>query len=110
MQTDSEVKNENPHTEKCPVDLLVSSAVEKWGNATQMLLTMEECGELIVAINHFLRGRKDKRELAEEIADVEIMCTQMRYMIGDEIVDKEKHRKLRRLGERLGLYEIIYGG
>lgn len=101
---------EKTQTKECPVNLLASLAVHEWGNATQLLMAMEECGELVAAINQFLRGRKDKQQLAEEIADVEIMCAQLRYMIGDKFVDKEKHKKLRRLGERLGVYEIIYGG
>jgi len=110
LLSEEKIKAEKPDAEKCPVDVLVNRAVEKWGNTSQMLLTMKECGELIAVINQFLKGRKSKFQLAGEIADVEIMCAQMRNMIGTDIVDREKQRKLCRLGERLGLYEVVYDG
>jgi len=83
---------------------IYQKAVDKWGNASQMMMAQEECGELIACISQFTRGRKSKYHLAEEVADVEIMCEQLRYMIGSDIVDKEKTKKAERLAERLGLY------
>ena len=89
---------------------IFEKAISKWGNASQMMMAQEECGELVACISQFIRGRKSKFHLAEEVADVEIMCEQIRIMIGDEIVDREKRKKVVRLAERLGLHNVPYGG
>ena len=39
--------------------------------------------------------------LVEELADVEIMCQQMRLVFGDQPVDAAKRQKLERLERRL---------
>jgi hypothetical protein len=41
------------------------------------------------------------QQLAEEIADVEIMIEQARVMIGDNLVDSHKESKLNRLSDSL---------
>ena len=53
-------------------------AVNTFGTKQQMRHTQEECAELIVAISHWFRNREDsEKEVAEELADVIIMCAQM---------------------------------
>ena len=47
------------------------------------------------------RGAEAHPNLFEEIADVEIMCGQMREYFGDKKIDERKKEKLRRLEERL---------
>jgi NTP pyrophosphatase (non-canonical NTP hydrolase) len=62
----------------------------------------EELGELIVAMSHYFgEDRIYKEKLAEEIADVEIVCSQLRHLIGDFVVDEQKHLKMKRLRERI---------
>ena len=51
------------------------SAIKTFGEREQENVAMEECAELIQAIAHKHRGRKDN--IAEEIADVEIMLEQL---------------------------------
>ena len=80
---------------------LYRDAVDKWGPATEWRQLQEECGELIAAINRFDRTRCTEAELAEEVADVEILIEQARLMLGDELVDTFKRQKLERLAERL---------
>lgn len=75
----------------------LQQAIKKWGIDFQMMMAQEECGELVACISQFKRGRRTKNQLAEEIADVEIMCSQLRIIIGDSIVDHEKQKKLERL-------------
>jgi NTP pyrophosphatase (non-canonical NTP hydrolase) len=83
---------------------LVIAALKKYGYSAQVLQTMEECGELIAALNQFVfRKRISAEKLASEIADVEIMCDAMRSMVGDDLVDKQVLKKLNRLKKRLGL-------
>lgn len=53
-------------------------AVNTFGTKQQMRHTQEECAELIVAINHWFRNRENsEKEVADELADVIIMCAQM---------------------------------
>lgn len=74
-------------------------AVEAWGFGPQVDMMIEECGELIVALSHWKRGRA--HNIPEELADVEIMLDQMRYIFGEGAVDKQKARKLLRLRSRI---------
>ena len=72
-------------------------AADTFGFISQARQTQEECAELIVAISHRLRGRATLGSLASEVADVEIMIDQMRYFIGNDLVDRAKNEKLIRL-------------
>ena len=80
-------------------------SLEKYGKEPQCRQTMEECAELIQAINKFLRYPNDKHyaNLIEEIADVEIMLYQLKVMfnIDDDQVLAFKVEKAKREQERL---------
>ena len=52
---------------------------------SQFRQVMEECAELTVAMNQYLRSRVESSAVIEEIADVEIMMSKLKYMLG---VDK----------------------
>lgn len=81
---------------------LVIAAHKKYGTASQVTQTMEECAELIAALNQFVfRNRISKNKLASEVADVEIMCDAIRNLIGDDIVNQCVSEKLTRLSERI---------
>ena len=78
--------------------------VKHFGIDNQMRQTQEECAELIVAINKFMRfGDKDISviyNVAEEIGDVEIMLTQIKSIFPSETLEAIKAYKLKKL-ERL---------
>lgn len=76
-------------------------AIRHFGSFNQMEMAQEECAELIVKVFHAKRERIALDGLAEEIADVEIMCRQLRLLVGDELVDTQKAAKLARLEERI---------
>lgn len=76
-------------------------ALDKWGPEAQLLKVTEECSELAAAVLQYLQGRVPVHEVAEEIADVEIMLGQMRLYFG-VIVESKKQAKLERLADRLG--------
>lgn len=80
-------------------------SIEKHGKEPQCRQAMEECAELIQAINKFLRYPSDQRyaNLIEEIADVEIMLYQLKVMfnIDDDQVFAFKVEKAKREQERL---------
>jgi NTP pyrophosphatase (non-canonical NTP hydrolase) len=77
---------------------LFERALLRWGATAQVNTAMEEMGECIAAMNqYFFRGKISASMMASEIADVEIMCEQLRLIVGDGIVDKKRAYKLRRL-------------
>ena len=83
-------------------DEIYKKAIEKWGNPSQVLMAMGECGELIAELNAFFnQGKSSRKAVISEIADVEIMCGQLRVMFSNDEVDIEKARKLKRLDSLL---------
>ena len=81
---------------------LYQLAIDKWGKTGQLTVAIEELSELTKEICKTLRNIGHTERLAEEVADVEIMCEQLRYIFAiDEAVDDWKEYKLRRLADRL---------
>lgn len=70
--------------------------LDHYGLPEQMRQTIEECGELIVALRHFERGKATYADVVSEIADVIIMCEQMRFVFGPDDVNETIDQKLRR--------------
>lgn len=75
---------------------ILITAIRTFGEQHQECLAAEECAELIQAINHKHRGRE--HNIAEEIADVEIMLEQLKIINNcrDEVVEIHK-QKIERL-------------
>lgn len=77
-------------------------ALKKWGSTAQVIMVFEEMAELQKELSKFLRGNWIGDNIAEEIADVEIMLEQMKLLFGiEELVDINKKYKLKRLAERV---------
>ena len=81
-------------------------SIEIYGKEAQSRQAMEECAELIQAINKCLRHpnkEECKNNLIEEICDVEIMLYQLKVMfnVSDDEVFKVKIQKAKREKERL---------
>ena len=57
---------------------ILTAAIRTYGEISQESLAAEECAELIQAISHKHRGRS--HNIAEEIADVEIMLEQLKII------------------------------
>lgn len=86
---------------------LYKFAIERYGDEAQINQGIEEMAELIQAVNKFRRMRNPVTfdNIAEEIADVEIMMDQYKQIYGiteNEIILLKK-RKLDRLAKRLGV-------
>jgi len=93
----------NPDSEEAT--LLLIEAVDKWGTEDQLRMAQEEAGELIAAINQYLRQRIPLLDVAEEVADVLIMASQVAEIIDRSspgLVDSLLGQKLHRLRTRLG--------
>ena len=80
---------------------LYEQVIDAWGHRAQEDMCIEECSELINAIEKHRRGRNGDKDVITEIADVMIMCEQMAVIYGVEQVQAEKRFKLMRLYERL---------
>jgi NTP pyrophosphatase (non-canonical NTP hydrolase) len=72
-------------------------AIDHFGIQHQEAKLLEELGELIVEISREDDGRSSGDSIREELADVIIMCEQMRTVYGAAKVDKWIERKLARL-------------
>ena len=80
---------------------ICKKAVKVFGADTQEMMFVEECGELFQALSKKRRGFKEAN-IAEEIADVEIMLEQLKHIHkchGE--VDHWKEKKLMRLCGRI---------
>lgn len=73
---------------------ILSMAMKKYGLDSQIGMVMEECGELLTALNQYKRGRIDKKRVAEEIADVIILMSQMSMVFGERDVKKNIDEKM----------------
>lgn len=79
-------------------------AITKWGKISQLDMLVEESAELIKAVNKFKRfsSQQNCLNLLEEIADVEIMCEQVRIIFNNnDVIEGFKNEKLHRLANLL---------
>lgn len=74
--------------------------IDAWGWEAQLSQTGEECAELIVAINHYRRGRISQEKMIEEAVDVYLMVKQMQHK-DPESFQKWLDCKLNKLESRL---------
>lgn len=84
---------------------LYDDALDLWGEQAQIMMVLEECGELIDAICKRIRGRNELSDVASEVADVQIMCAQMSRLIqrttNSDLVEIARVEKLQRLFQRV---------
>ncbi|HUU87391.1 MAG TPA: hypothetical protein VMX17_06525 [Candidatus Glassbacteria bacterium] len=86
---------------------IYARVVEAWGEDSQLDMMTEEMAELIQAISKFRRAKTQEKKakayihLCEEVADVENMINQLRYMLDANLIDQFKAEKLKRTEKRL---------
>ena len=81
---------------------ILNRAIKQWGVEAQLDMLVEECSELILAIQHMKRKRCGWEEVAEEIADVRIMTSQFHTLDGvSDMIHGKEMEKLERLEKRL---------
>jgi NTP pyrophosphatase (non-canonical NTP hydrolase) len=79
---------------------ILITAIKTFGEKAQEEMAIEECSELIQAISHKHRGRE--HNIAEEIADVEIMLEQLKIINNCRKEVAEIHKtKVERLFNRV---------
>lgn len=82
---------------------VIADSIQHYGKNNQSTVCMEECAELIQAISKAKRGKIDRDNMIEEIADV-LICIEMlkqMYMISDEKINKWIEKKQAREAERM---------
>lgn len=81
---------------------VIEEAIKHYGKQHQMMVACEEMSELIKELVKNIRGEDNRDHIAEEIADVEIMLTQMKLLHKcSQSVSEWKLRKLERLEDRI---------
>lgn len=81
---------------------LFEDCLTYWGEEAQLRMVQEECAELILAVSHYLRSRKNgKDNLIEELGDVWLMISQMIHHYGqgdvEKVIDFKSERTLNKL-------------
>lgn len=90
------------------------ASADYYGYDAQSNQLIEECAELIQAINKHKRVlhngqsvnmtlKESINNVSEEIADVEIMLTQIKYLLGinEQYIDTIKEMKIKRTAQRI---------
>lgn len=86
---------------------LYKKAIDAWVVPNQVMMVMEESGEMLNALAKFNRGRSTEDEIVTELADVWILMEQMAVVFGWDKFQQQKEYKLQRLSERIKVhYEL----
>jgi len=96
--TDSEIKT-------------MQTCLNQWGLHAQVGQAIEECAELIVALQKYVNRTPQPgmiENILDEIADVEMMLAQIRLVLGidDDALRKRIEHKFERLGQYLSRDEV----
>lgn len=81
---------------------VLRKAIDTYGESAQMIVAIEELSELQKELTKELRNKGDKNHIAEEMADVSIMLSQLSMIFNntDKVLNWEE-RKVARLEEAL---------
>ncbi len=74
---------------------ILERVAKHYGFTPLLDMMMEECGEMIVAINHYKRQRVSAEELVEEFADIWIVLKQMGVLLDENAIANVIDYKLR---------------
>ncbi len=83
-------------------EMILQKAIDTYGADAQEWMVIEEMSELAKEICKNKRGKDNRNEIAEEIADVKIMLAQLEMIFGIQSeVGKHYEAKIDRLNQRL---------
>jgi len=90
---------------------IMQTALDQWGSNAQVGQAVEECAELIVALQKYVNRTPQAgmvEDILDEIADVEMMLAQMRLVldIDDATLRKRIEYKFERLKQYLLMDEV----
>lgn len=83
-------------------------ALNYYGNRPQIDMAIEEMSELTKELLKNRRGKENRSQIADEMADVYIMLEQLKFIFGVDETELKVNAefKLRRLNERLNRVNI----
>ena len=88
--------------DECTEQDIFRSAIDTYGEVMQITVAFEEMSELQKELCKHIRGIGSQENIAEEIADVEIMLEQMKMIFNCETaVLQVRDEKVNRLKERI---------
>lgn len=92
-----------PKSEPIKIDEIdvCRQVINKHGISRQLAKAAEEFSEAAAAISRFLAGEGKYTEIIGEVADVEVMCVQMRLIYGTDAIEQARAEKVDRLHGRL---------
>lgn len=84
-----------------PQEWIMQEALELWGEDAQLLMVVEEMGELSHEILKYLRCNpllrsEARKKIAAEHADVNIMLDQLAFMMGKYDIEGSEYSKMKR--------------
>lgn len=88
---------------------ILQEAINLYGRQAQIDVAVEECAELINAIQKQRRRRVGDKEVIDEIADVRIMTEQLALIFGEQEVEARRQFKLARLQSRMERDKFLLG-
>ena len=75
---------------------------DHYGFSSQADMLCEESAEFIVALNKLRRGNNEAyKNVKEELADVLVVASQLKLLLGSEEIDEIEHEKIKRQLERI---------
>ena len=85
-----------------PYKELMHMALQEWGTQSQLDMVIEECAELIDAIQKWRRHRIGVSKVLEEAVDVELCLEQLKLMLDEPaLYEQVRQEKLGRLATLL---------
>lgn len=83
-------------------DEIYRAAIRKWGIRAQIMMVYEEMAELQKELCKNGRGKNNTNQIADEVADVEIMLAQLKIIFNvQDLVEQHRAFKLERLRNRI---------
>lgn len=85
------------------IPTVCAAAVKIYGDDNQILKCIEEMSELTKELCKCLTGGRqfEEDDICEEIADVEIMIEQMRFIFNSGLINKYLNKKIKRLEKNI---------
>ena len=84
-------------------DVIFEQAIERWGEAAQMVKAIEEMAELTAIIARDMNEVTPPADIVDELADVTIMIRQLVLIHGQSQVRERIKYKMKRLRTMLGV-------
>lgn len=80
----------------------IKQIAEYYGFTSQADMLTEEAAEYMVALNKLRRGKSEAyKNIKEEVADVLVIASQLRYLLDSDEIDRIMRKKIKRQLQRI---------